>query len=104
MLLLFSSLCSINPHTVASPIPLSHLPQHTPTLLSPPPPSHPQVCFIITDADIKEECFLEYINQLLMTGEVAGLFARDELDELLNATRPYMKGELPGGLCLLYGW
>ena len=55
-----------------------------------------QVCFVITDADIKEECFLEYINQLLMTGEVAGLFARDELDALLNDVRPIMKREAPG--------
>ena len=51
----------------------------------PPPPlsaslPHPQglykvaglkgqpVCFIFTDAEVKDEGFLEYINQLLMTG------------------------------------
>lgn len=54
------------------------------------------MCFVITEADIKEESFLEYINQLLMTGEVAGLFARDELDALLNDVRPIMKREAPG--------
>lgn len=27
------------------------------------------VCFIFTDAEVKDEAFLEYINQLLMTGE-----------------------------------
>jgi hypothetical protein len=32
---------------------------------------HP-VCFLFTDAEVKDEAFLEYINQLLMTGEVAG--------------------------------
>ncbi len=26
------------------------------------------VCFIFTDAEVKDEAFLEYINQLLMTG------------------------------------
>lgn len=27
------------------------------------------VCFIFTDAEVKEEAFLEYINQILMTGQ-----------------------------------
>jgi hypothetical protein len=30
------------------------------------------VCFLFTDTEVKDEAFLEYINQLLMTGEVAG--------------------------------
>jgi hypothetical protein len=45
---------------------------------------------------VKEEGFLEYINQLLMTGEVAGLFPRDELDAILNDLRPAFKKECPG--------
>lgn len=45
---------------------------------------------------MKEEAFLEYINQVLMTGEVAGLFPKDELDLLLNDIRPIMKAESPG--------
>lgn len=31
------------------------------------------VCFLFTDAEVKDEAFLEYINQILMTGEVAGM-------------------------------
>jgi len=54
------------------------------------------VCFIITESDIKEETFLEYINQVLMTGEVAGLFPREELDALVNDIRPAMRAEQPG--------
>ena len=42
---------------------------------------------------MKEEGFLEYINQLLMTGEVAGLLPKEELDALLNDVRPAFKRE-----------
>ena len=54
------------------------------------------VCFIFTDAEVKEESFLEFINQILMTGEVAGLFPKDELDMIVNDMRPVMKKEYPG--------
>ena len=37
------------------------------------------VTFLFTDAEIKDEAFLEYINSVLMVGEVAGLFAKDEM-------------------------
>jgi len=50
-----------------------------------------KVAFIFTDAEVKEEGFLEYINQILMTGEVAGLFPKDELDMIVNDIRPAMK-------------
>jgi len=45
---------------------------------------------------VKEESFLEYINQLVMTGEVAGLFPREEMDALLNDVRGVFKRESPG--------
>ena len=48
------------------------------------------------DADVKEEGFLEYINQLVMTGEVAGLFPKEEMDAMLNDVRPVFKRESPG--------
>jgi len=54
------------------------------------------VCFIFTDSEIKEEGFLEYINQILMTGEVAGLLPKDELDMIVNDMRPIMKQQSPG--------
>jgi len=37
------------------------------------------VTFLFTDAEIKDEAFLEYINSILLTGDVAGLFAKDEM-------------------------
>lgn len=49
-----------------------------------------------SDSEVKEEGFLEYINQLLMTGEVTGLFPKDELDTLINEIRPIYRAECPG--------
>ena len=34
------------------------------------------VTFVMTDNEIKDEGFLEYINNLLATGEIGGLFQR----------------------------
>jgi dynein heavy chain len=39
---------------------------------------------------------LEYINQLLMTGEVAGLLPKEELDAILNDVRPVFKRQCIG--------
>ncbi|XP_026672559.1 dynein heavy chain 8, axonemal-like [Ceratina calcarata] len=51
--------------------------------------------FIFTDNEIKEEAFLEYINNILSVGEVANLFPADELDEVLTTVTPIMKSEDP---------
>ena len=37
---------------------------------------------IMTDKEIKDESFLEYLNIFLNTGELPNLFARDELDAI----------------------
>jgi dynein heavy chain len=39
-----------------------------------------QVSFIMTDAEIKSETFLEAINSMLATGEIPGLIPKDEQD------------------------
>ncbi len=56
------------------------------------------VTFIFTDAEVKDEGFLEYINQILSTGEVANLFAKDEIDAILNDIRNVAKKAIPGFL------
>ncbi|KAL5281346.1 hypothetical protein ACFFRR_005004 [Megaselia abdita] len=53
------------------------------------------ITFIFTDNEIKDESFLEYINNILSSGEIAGLFPKDEMDEILNELVPIMKKVAP---------
>ncbi|KAH8068253.1 dynein light chain binding protein [Aureococcus anophagefferens] len=45
--------------------------------------------FIFTDAQIKDENFLELLNSLLMTGEISGLFPKDELQIMAGEIRQF---------------
>ena len=54
-----------------------------------------KVTFLFTDAEVKKESFLEYINQVLMTGDVAGLFPKDEVQAILGDVFPVMKKLAP---------
>eukprot|EP01012_Entosiphon_sulcatum_P023110 TRINITY_DN280_c0_g1_i1.p1 TRINITY_DN280_c0_g1~~TRINITY_DN280_c0_g1_i1.p1 ORF type:complete len:2686 (+),score=823.42 TRINITY_DN280_c0_g1_i1:5663-13720(+) len=53
------------------------------------------VTFIFTDNEIKQERFLEYINNALSSGEVPGLFGNDEKDSARSEIRPIAKREKP---------
>ncbi|KAL7987444.1 hypothetical protein Chor_006363 [Crotalus horridus] len=53
------------------------------------------ITFIFTDNEIKDEAFLEYLNNLLSSGEISNLFPRDELDEITQGLISVMKKELP---------
>ncbi|XP_041817844.1 dynein heavy chain 5, axonemal [Chelmon rostratus] len=53
------------------------------------------VTFVFTDNDIKDEAFLEYMNNVLASGEVSSLFARDELDDITQDLIPVMKRQHP---------
>uniref|UniRef100_A0A663MAG9 Dynein axonemal heavy chain 12 n=1 Tax=Athene cunicularia TaxID=194338 RepID=A0A663MAG9_ATHCN len=50
--------------------------------------------FIITDAQIKEESFLEDVDSVLNTGEVPNLFAADEKQEIIEGT-PWIQAQNP---------
>jgi dynein heavy chain len=52
--------------------------------------------FIMTDNDVKEESFLEYVNNMLTTGEIANLFTRDNLEARLGDMRPLFLKECKG--------
>uniref|UniRef100_A0A3B4XA16 Dynein axonemal heavy chain 8 n=1 Tax=Seriola lalandi dorsalis TaxID=1841481 RepID=A0A3B4XA16_SERLL len=53
------------------------------------------ITFIFTDNEIKDEAFLEYLNNVLSSGEVSNLFAKDEITEITQNLIPVMKKELP---------
>lgn len=48
--------------------------------------------FLLTDAQVPEEHFLVLINDLLASGEVPGLFADDEVENIISAVRNEVKG------------
>lgn len=65
------------------------------------------VTFLFTDAEIKNEGFLEYMNSILATGEIAGLFQKDERDSMCADVRNDFVKERPGAdenMINLYGY
>lgn len=50
-----------------------------------------QLLFILTDAQIADEKFLVYINDLLSSGWIPELFPKDELDGLVGKIRSEAK-------------
>ena len=55
------------------------------------------VTFIFTDAEVTDESFLEYINNLLSTGEIPGMYPKDELEAIIGDMRAVAKKEAGKG-------
>ena len=55
-----------------------------------------QTVFLFTESEIKDEVFLELINSILTTGEVPGLFAKEEYMAMSADLRPAFLRERPG--------
>ena len=51
--------------------------------------------FVLTDVEIKDEVFLEYINSILSTGEVANLLPKEEKDIIIADMRTFYQKEKP---------
>ncbi|OEH76364.1 dynein gamma flagellar outer [Cyclospora cayetanensis] len=51
--------------------------------------------FLLTDLEIRNECFLEYFNCFLSTGEISGLFPKDEMDVMVADRRADFVKECP---------
>ncbi|CAL6017562.1 Outer-arm_dynein gamma [Hexamita inflata] len=55
------------------------------------------VSFIFTDNDIKDEIFLERINNILTMGELPSLFNKEEKEEITQLVRTPFKKQFPKG-------
>lgn len=50
---------------------------------------------MFTDNDVKDEIFLERINNLLTTGEIPALFPKEDVEDIINSMRDVWKRENP---------
>ena len=50
-----------------------------------------QVVFLFTDSQITDERFLVFMNDLLSSGNIPGLFPPEDQDDIINAVRPAVK-------------
>merc|ERR1719181_2333789 len=53
------------------------------------------VTFLFTDAEVKDEAFLEFINSVLLTGDVAGLFTKEEYMAMCADILPFFTAARP---------
>lgn len=53
------------------------------------------IAFVLCDTDIKNENFLDYINQQLVTGRIAGLFEKEDADIIVSDLRSAFKETMP---------
>lgn len=49
------------------------------------------VTFLMSDSQVADERFLVVVNDMLASGEIADLFADDEVDNVINAVRNEVK-------------
>jgi len=52
--------------------------------------------WLMTDSQIIDEKFMVFINDLLSSGEISGLFPDDEIDNIVGTLSNPFKNENPG--------
>lgn len=65
------------------------------TLYNPQVGKYPKHTFLMTDAELKLDSFLETVSSFLATGEIANLFAKKEEKQSINASTRAMMGKMP---------
>jgi dynein heavy chain, axonemal len=53
------------------------------------------ITLLMTDSDIRDDSFLEVLNSFLLTGDVSGLFGKDELLSIWSELTPFFIKENP---------
>ena len=56
------------------------------------------VCFLMSDADVCNSVFLDFVNQYLSTGRVSDLFQKEDVDSIVSELRPAFKDGNPGAV------
>lgn len=49
------------------------------------------VCFMLSDSDISDDLLLDYVNQQLIDGRIAGIFQKEDMDSIGIEIRPAFK-------------
>lgn len=55
-----------------------------------------QVAFIVSEQDLRDAIFLDYLNQLISTGHIPGLYTRAELESIFTELRQILSRDNPG--------
>jgi len=53
-------------------------------------------CFLLTNSSVKNISFLDYTNQYLVTGDIAGLWEKEDLESIESGIRGSFREECKG--------
>ena len=56
------------------------------------------VCFLMSDADVCDSVFLDFVNQQLTTGRISDIFQKEDVDSIVSELRPAYKERNPGAV------
>lgn len=62
-----------------------------------------RLCFLVTESAIKEDVYLDYLNQYIVSSDIMGIFDREEISEIVDALLPTYREQWPTGALLVQG-